>query len=76
MYLKKYNCWIEKDQTESSPISGWYFECKVGARTDGCSVHFASVLWYLDYACNQSHTPVPSKTHKFKMSPIHLSKSF
>lgn len=41
---KKYNCWIEKGQTDRSPISGWFCGCKVGARTVWCCAHDAFVL--------------------------------
>lgn len=41
---KKYNCWIEKGQTDRSPISGWSCGCKVGARTVWCCAHDAFVL--------------------------------
>lgn len=41
---KKYNCWIEKGQTDRSPISGWFCGCKVGARTVWCCAHDAFVF--------------------------------
>lgn len=28
-------------------VSGWYCQCKVGARVVGCCAHIASVMWYL-----------------------------
>ena len=30
-------------------ITGWYCQCKVGARTIGCCAHVAAVLWYLGH---------------------------
>lgn len=57
---------MKKGQTEGNPISGWYCDCKVGAKTVGCCAHVASVLWYLGYARNHPYTLVPSKNPKIQ----------
>jgi hypothetical protein len=43
---KSYNLWIGYDDTE---VTGWYCQCRSGARIIGCCAHTASVLWYLGY---------------------------
>lgn len=47
---KSYLLWVSynTDQDEDC-ITGWYCQCKAGARTVGCCAHIASVLWYLGY---------------------------
>lgn len=67
MHLHK-NCWIEKSQTDRSPISGWFCGCKVGARTVWCCAHDAIVLWYLGYARNQPHNLVSSTNPQIQVS--------
>lgn len=47
---KVYNLWIEYNVTE---ITGWYCQCRSGARTVGCCAHIASVVWYLGYRRHQ-----------------------
>lgn len=44
---------------EAQPITGYYCDCKSGARTVGCCSHVAAVLWYLGYARHQPE-PVPT----------------
>ena len=49
---KVYNLWIETN-VGPNPISGWYCQCKSGARVVDCCAHIASVLWYL--GCSKYH---------------------
>ena len=51
---KQYCLWISYDINAQPAITGWYCQCKVGARTIGCCAHIAAVLWYLGY---QRHVP-------------------
>ncbi|XP_062580526.1 uncharacterized protein LOC134242456 [Saccostrea cucullata] len=46
---KRYFLWISFDETSTPPITGWYCQCKVGARTVGCCAHIAAVIWYLGF---------------------------
>lgn len=54
---KLYNIWIEY----GTSVTGWYCECKVGARTIGCCAHIAAVLWYLGYARHQLYSPIQDR---------------
>jgi len=66
----KYQLWIsfrEEFRVEEAlplpleePITGWYCQCKQGARTLGCCAHIASVLWYLGYARHEANVRYPS----------------
>ena len=44
---KTYNLWIQYEPEEK--ISGWYCQCKTGARTIGCCAHIAAVIWFLSF---------------------------
>ncbi|XP_060070543.1 uncharacterized protein LOC132550491 [Ylistrum balloti] len=61
---KVYNLWIEYSNG-LTPISGWYCQCKVGARVVGCCAHIASVLWYLSYDRHQSDTAQTTASSSF-----------
>ena len=50
-----YFLWISYNADEGAQnVSGWYCLCKAGARTVGCCVDIASVLWYLRYERHSS----------------------
>lgn len=48
---KLYHLWLSYSNTQ---VTGWYCQCKSGARTVGCCAHIASVLWFLGY---ERHAP-------------------
>lgn len=41
---KSYLLWIRFDE---SSITGWYCQCKAGARVVGVCAHVAAVIWYI-----------------------------
>ena len=43
---KSYLLWIEYGST----VTGWYCQCRAGARVLGACAHVSSVLWFLGYA--------------------------
>ena len=43
---KQYQLWI---QYLNGSVTGWYCQCRAGARVVGACAHVASVLWYLGY---------------------------
>lgn len=43
---KQYLLWIEHS---SGAVTGWYCQCRAGARVVGVCAHVASVLWYLGH---------------------------
>lgn len=61
---KLYNLWIEYSPG-LTPISGWYCQCKVGARVVGCCAHIASVLWYLSYERHQPRIAHPTASSSY-----------
>ncbi|XP_061179571.1 uncharacterized protein LOC133188208 [Saccostrea echinata] len=56
---KTYILWISYDSEKRNPITGWYCQCKSGARTLGCCAHIAAVLWYLSFQRHQDGKLVP-----------------
>jgi hypothetical protein len=44
---KVHNLWISYDHSD---ITGWYCQCRAGARVIGCCAHISSVVWYLSHA--------------------------
>jgi len=53
----RYFLWVEYNKQK---ITGWYCQCKAGARTVGCCAHIASVIWYLGWARYQNYQPSPN----------------
>jgi hypothetical protein len=47
------------DVQDDSPIQGYYYTCKSGARTLGICAHITSVLWFIGYARHE-HVRYPS----------------
>ncbi|XP_061180161.1 uncharacterized protein LOC133188674 [Saccostrea echinata] len=43
---KQYLLWIEHSE---GAVTGWYCQCRAGARVVGACAHVASVLWFLGY---------------------------
>jgi len=43
----KYFVWVEFSK---KAITGWYCQCKAGARMVGCCAHVATLVWYFAYA--------------------------
>ncbi|XP_062615097.1 uncharacterized protein LOC134276823 [Saccostrea cucullata] len=43
---KQYLLWIEHSE---GAVTGWYCQCRAGARIVGACAHVASVLWFLGY---------------------------
>jgi hypothetical protein len=48
----KHTLWIQfqPNGTGNDSITGWFCQCKTGARTLGCCSHIACVLWYMGFA--------------------------
>jgi len=63
----KYFVWVQfspKTETKKGTITGWYCQCKAGARTVGCCAHVATSIWFLGYARHHGYRPSPN-IHNF-----------
>lgn len=58
---KVYNVWVEFS-LGLVPVTGWYCQCKTGARVVGCSAHVASVLWYMGFERHHQQSITHLKT--------------
>lgn len=57
---KVYHTFVKYSLDKEKPITGYYCKCPNGARTIGCCVHVATVIFYLSYARYQSKIPSPA----------------
>ncbi|KAF5302341.1 hypothetical protein FQA39_LY10380 [Lamprigera yunnana] len=64
----KYQLWVAyrstaeevEEEEETTPIEGYYFTCKSGARTIGTCTHTTSVILYIVYARHNEDVHYPS----------------
>lgn len=59
----KYNVWIGYTPNSASwkGITGWYCQCRSGARVVGTCAHIAAIVWYLSYSRHHVRTVIPGK---------------
>jgi len=52
--------WVQfeaKSGRKKGKITGWFCQCKSGARTVGCCAHVTTVIWYLGHARHDEYDP-------------------